>query len=225
MHPIILRRNAARGQPWRPAAGFTTVELLVAVTILALLLGVGVPAMSAWTQATKANAVAEFYAEGFRQARAEALRHNSNSRIMLTENANGRLNWQIDICYPVAAPCTEISTNWSTTTTNATGDPEGANGFKSILRRADGLAGTSLLTHTIAPLGNTDSYYTPLGWIDPTIDGRVEAMVFTPVVANAFPSSAVVITLAGVATKCDPTMSATHDARKCPLTPAMVPAL
>ncbi|MEO7493584.1 MAG: GspH/FimT family pseudopilin [Massilia sp.] len=212
MHPMI----DGAGHRAHRAAGFTLVELMVTVGIFGFLLAFGVPAMSRWSQATKAVATSEFYAEGFRLARAQALRHNSDSRIRLTENANGRLDWQVDICF--ATPemaCTDAGASWSTVDAIAGGDPEGANGYKSVLRRADGLPGSGQLTHTIAPLGASDVYYTPLGWVNPAFAGRLQRITLSPATAGAFPNSAVAVTLAGMAIKCAPD-APDHDSRKCP---------
>lgn len=200
----------------RRAAGFTMVELIITLGIFALLLAFGVPTMARWSQSTKAVATSEFYAEGFRLARAEALRHNSDSRIRLTENQNGRLDWQVDICFATPeTACTAADAVWSSVDTIAAGDPEGANGYKSVLRRADGLPGTGILTHTIAPLGASDVYYTPLGWVNPAFAGRLQQITFSPTTGDAFPSSAVAVTLAGMTIKCIPGV-ADHDSRKCP---------
>jgi type IV fimbrial biogenesis protein FimT len=205
--------------PRAAAAGFTLVELLVALTILSLLLVVGVPRMSDWLLINKATGATEFYAEGFQLARAEAVKHNSASRILLTANAaNGQFDWQVDICFPtVSVPCDAASGAWSTTAANATGDPEGAAGFKSVFRSAAGLPASSVLAQSLSPLDATGIYYTPLGWVDTAFSTRLTRITLAPASgrAGAFPTSAVVVTLAGVASKCNPNAVA-HDSRGCP---------
>lgn len=203
--------------PPRRVGGFTLLEALIAMAIMGILLAVGVPNMRNWLQATRATAGAEFYADGFKMARAEALKHNSASRIQLSENSlNGQMNWQVDLCFPTATlPCGEESGDWSSTAAAAAGDPEGASGFKSVLRVADALPKTNVLAPTLTPLGATAVYFTSLGWVDTVFSPRLRRIDLAPVSAGAFPSSAVVITLAGLTAKCDPTVAAS-DSRACP---------
>jgi type IV fimbrial biogenesis protein FimT len=203
----------------RRAAGFTLTEALVALAVMALLLGLGIPRMSDWVLASKAAGAAEFYAEGFTLARQQAVTHNSASRIVMTENpANGQMDWQVDICFPTAsAPCNDKGGVWSSTASVADGDPEGAAGFKSVFRGADALPASSVLAQTLSPSGATTAYFTPLGWVDTAASPRLARIGLAPASgrSGAFPASAVVLTLAGLATKCDPNAVA-HDARGCP---------
>jgi type IV fimbrial biogenesis protein FimT len=212
MHPVTIPTGKA-------AAGFTLLEAMIALAVFGILLAVGIPSMSSWVQANRAAGAAEFYAEGFKLARAEAIRHNSASRILLTENSrNGQLDWQVDICFPTASVlCSAESGVWSSTTAAAPGDPDPGAGFKSVFRPADGLPPTTVLAQTLSPAGATDIYFTSLGWVDTNFSPRLTRIQMAPAAgrAGAFPTSAVVVTLAGLATKCDPNVAA-HDSRRCP---------
>lgn len=212
MHPMSLAVS-------RRAAGFTLIEALVAMAILAVLLGLGMPRMSNWLAAAKAAAASQFYAEGFALARAQALSHNSASRLVLATNpASGQPDWRVDICFPTASvPCSDASGDWSSTTAAAGGDPRGADGFVSVLRRADALPGTDVLSVQPAPAGAAAVYFTALGWIDTGVSPRLARIDLAPAAgrSGAFPAAAVVLTLAGLASKCDPNAAA-HDARGCP---------
>jgi type IV fimbrial biogenesis protein FimT len=203
----------------RAAAGFTLIEALVALAILGGLLALGMPRMSEWVQANKAASAAQFYAEGFTLARAQALGHNSVSRLVLTENAsNGQMDWQVDICFETASVlCNAESGSWSTTAAPADDDPEGAAGFKSVLRRADSLPDTTVLANTLSPSGATDVSFTSLGWVDTRFSPGLTRIGLAPAAGHdgAFPASAVVLTLAGIASKCDPN-AAGQDSRRCP---------
>ena len=214
MHPIGHIAGARRQR------GFTMLEAMVAVAVLGILVAVGVPRMNEWVLASKAGAASEFYAEGIRLARAQAIGHNSASRITLDENAvNGQMDWTVDICFPTAAlPCSDTSGVWSTTTTIATGDPEGTtNGFKSVQRLAATMPQQTDLVQTFFPLGTTDIYFNSLGWVDTNVPNRLQRITLTPSLARtgAFATSALVISLAGMVSKCDPTVAA-HDSRGCP---------
>jgi type IV fimbrial biogenesis protein FimT len=68
----------------RPPAGFTMVELLIAMSILAIVVGLGVPAMGTYLHNAKlASVTASFYA-GVQAARTEAIRRNIQSQFVLT---------------------------------------------------------------------------------------------------------------------------------------------
>ena len=218
MHQV----SARQGRKANVAAGFTLIEALVALAILSTLVAIGIPQMNEWVQANRAAAATQFYAEGFTLARAHAVTHNSASRLVLTENpANGQMDWQVDICFPtVSVPCNAESGAWSTTTTAAARPGESstqATGSKSVLRRAVSLPGTSMLAQTLSPSGATDVYFTSLGWVDTNFTPRLTRIGLAPAAGHegAFPASAVVLTLAGIASKCDPNAAA-RDSRRCP---------
>lgn len=199
--------------------GFTLLEMMVALVILGIVLAVGVPRMSAWVTASQAKAASQFYAEGFALARAQALTHNSASRLVLTDNAaNGKLNWQVDICFPrPETACSNSSGAWSTTTAAAARDPEGTAGFKSVLRSADSIPGNGVLTLAVTPTAARSVYFTPVGWVDTNVATRVARIDMTPAAGRAadFPAARVVLTLAGIAIKCDPA-AADGNPRRCP---------
>jgi type IV fimbrial biogenesis protein FimT len=69
----------------RRHAGFTIIELLIGIAILAIVLGLGAPAMGTYLQNSKlAAATASFYA-GVQAARTEAIRRNMQSQFVLTD--------------------------------------------------------------------------------------------------------------------------------------------
>lgn len=199
--------------------GFTLLEAMIALAIMGVVLAMGMPRMSAWIFAGKVAAAGQFYAEGFALARNQALTRNGASRLVFTANkGNGQLDWQVDVCYPSANdPCNEISTNWSTADAVATRDPQGANGFKSIVRSAGTLPPAAELTQTIRPGDARAVYFTPLGWVDPAIGPRVERIDLTPAgkQAGAAPVTAVALTMAGNAIRCKPLVAAS-DPQRCP---------
>lgn len=215
MHPITQRTRARRRAR---AAGFSLIEAVVGVAVLAILVAVGMPPMRAWVLSSKAGAASEFYAEGVRLARAQAIGHNSAARFLLLDNANGQMNWQVDICFASSGvPCTDSSGGWSSQTAIATGDPEGATGYKSVYRSAVNLPPQSDMTLTVLPAGTNDIYFTSLGWVDTAIADRLQRITLAPSLARngAFASGALAITLAGMVVKCDPNVLA-HDSRGCP---------
>lgn len=203
----------------RTQYGFTLVEMMVTLTMLAVLMALGIPSMSGWIMSNKAASANEFYMEGFRAARQQAIGHNTPSRIVLSNNeTTGQKDWQVDICFPVAgAPCTAVSSNWSTTTTAAPNDPDTGAKYTSLTRSADILPSTSVIAPTMVPANAYAIYYTALGWVDTSFANRLTRFQLDPLPAYAaqLPTTAIAITLAGMPIRCNVGLAAT-DSRGCP---------
>lgn len=203
----------------RRQAGFTLIELLVTITIFGILLAVGIPNASHWLLANRARGAAEFYAEGFAMARREAVSHNTVSRIVLSANPNtGQMDWQVDLCFSGSdTQCLTDQDGWSTTSAAASNDPKGSSGFRSVFRSADSLPTSEVLTPSTLPTGASQVLYTALGWVNTNYDQRLTQLRLDPAAKFAadVPPVALSITLAGMATKCDPTKTSS-DSRACP---------
>jgi len=199
-------------------AGFTFVEIAAVLAVLGILLAVGVPSMSSWMLARKADDAAGFYKDGFMLARSQAVAHNSASRMVLIDNANGQMDWRVDICFPTpAVPCSDTSGSWSTTAAVAGDDPDQTGGFRSVLRSAGTLPNSRALVSTIEPVGAEEVYFTPLGWVDSRVSPRVQAIAVAPARSRtgAFAPMKVALTLGGIAGICDPGAAA-HSPKGCP---------
>lgn len=210
------------GRLARRQAGFTALEAVVAVTILGILMAVGIPRMSGWLAATKAAGAGQFYVEGFALARAQALAHNSQSRLVFIDTPGGQPGWQVDICLRIPGnACDDASNDWSTPSAGPGGDAAELGtsaGFRSIRRSSVTLPPASLLAVTLGPDDDGEAvYFTPTGWVDGAISPRVTELDLEPAEGkeNEFRSSRVVLTLAGIATACDPAVGA-GDSRRCP---------
>lgn len=97
--------------------GFTLVELLVGITILAVLLGIGMPSFATYLQSAKLASAAQSYLTGIQMARGEAIRRNTPVEFVLTDTpidtadvanaavpgANGK-NWLVRVFDPAALP-------------------------------------------------------------------------------------------------------------------------
>jgi type IV fimbrial biogenesis protein FimT len=70
----------------RKLRGFTLIELLIALAIMALLLGLGLPAFTAWLANSKVRNAAETLQTGLSLARSEAMRRNQTVEFMLTND-------------------------------------------------------------------------------------------------------------------------------------------
>jgi type IV fimbrial biogenesis protein FimT len=72
----------------RRISGFTLLEMVIAVTIFALLVALTVPTMKVWVANTKVRAVADSLQNGIRLAQTESLRRSRQMVFALTNNAN-----------------------------------------------------------------------------------------------------------------------------------------
>ena len=68
----------------RTARGFTLIELMVAIVLLAILIKLSLPSFVAWISNTKVRSVAESLQTGIRLAQAEAVRQNRSVILAFT---------------------------------------------------------------------------------------------------------------------------------------------
>ncbi len=207
-------------RPVRPAgsAGFTFIEMALVLVISGIVLAIGVPSMSNWILARKAVDAAGFYKDGLAMARSQALSHNSASRLVLVDNANGQMDWRVDICFPTdSEPCTDSTGSWSSPTAAASGDPESPGGFRSLQRSASNLPPSNAMVSSVLAEGADEVYFTPLGWVDGRMSPRISRIQLAPSArrSGAFRPVAVALTLAGIATICNPD-PADFSPKKCP---------
>lgn len=92
--------------------GLTLIELMIGLSILAILGLLALPSYRAWIQSTQIHTAAESIQNGLQLARAEAVRRNANVQFLLTEtdpvvanvssalpSVNGR-NWMVRVHQP-----------------------------------------------------------------------------------------------------------------------------
>jgi type IV fimbrial biogenesis protein FimT len=90
--------------------GFTLIELIVTVAIVAILLGLAAPNFSIWTQNQQIRGAAESVRNGLQLARATSMNANVPVRFYFHDAATARPGWTV--CY------------WDLATDNCINDPE-----------------------------------------------------------------------------------------------------
>lgn len=187
--------------------GFTLVELITVVAIIAILAAVGLPAFGTWLAGARANALPEFYIEGLRQARESAIKYNMASRLVLSGNAtNNQFDWRIDWCLPTSpTDCTDQAGTWSEVG-NAADAPQ-----PSVFRSAEGQPKATLIATSTD--GQSEIYFNALGWLNTNV-ANLRWMRFTSSDTN-IPTTQVSINLSGIAERCNPNVDAS-DSRACP---------
>lgn len=66
-------------------AGFSLIELLIAVVVFGVLTAIAAPTFSTWTQNSRIRTTTQSIENGLQQARAEAIRRNMQVRFQLTD--------------------------------------------------------------------------------------------------------------------------------------------
>ena len=67
----------------KSCAGFTLIELMVAITVLAIMLFIALPNFAVWMQNTQIRTAGEAVLNGMQLARAEAIRRNVNVELRM----------------------------------------------------------------------------------------------------------------------------------------------
>ena len=180
------------------ARGFTLIEAVIVIAILGFLAALGMPQMAAWLQGANVKSAAEFYTEGLRLARVEAVRRNAASRFRInTPDANG---WSVDWCQPTTTiPCNSGSGAWNNV------NAQSGSAFGNV-------------TLTVCPGGAADVIYTAVGWVNMLGAAPVSALRIDPPNVTAVKSAQVEINLSGIVSNCDPSIANVADSRHCQVT-------
>ena len=102
---------------WARVRGFTLVEVLVGLAVVALLALIGFPAMGTFLQNSKLSNAAASYYSGIQLARAEAIRRNVETQFVLTNTAITTAN------LPNALAPSVNGANWVVRAGNGPGSP------------------------------------------------------------------------------------------------------
>ncbi len=152
---LILRHNQS---------GFTLVELLIGIVIVAILVSAGAPSFMIWIQNSQIRTAAESISSGLQLARAEAVRRNANIQFALTGTANVDSTWTVGCATPVAdlnldgvADCPAViqSRAGSEGTANAMVSANNADVTFNGLGRASNATNNALTINITNPTGGT----------------------------------------------------------------------
>jgi len=95
-------------------AGMTLIELMIGIVVLGILLALGVPTFSRWTQSSQIRNAAEAIHNGLMLARAEAVRRNTTVRFQLVTTTTS------------ACALSDIGANWVVSLDSPAGDCDAA---------------------------------------------------------------------------------------------------
>lgn len=200
---MLMARNM------KPINGFTLVEMMIAVAILAILLGLAAPGFQTLIQNTSIRATAESIQAGLQLARAEALRRNARVSFWLVTGIDAA-------CVRSAA-----GTSWVV----SVDDPAGAcqAGASVIVAPrivqtrlgSDGSSGVSLAATTgaAAPVASSCITFNGLGTVESVCPGGSAPIGRISIVSASSPDTTrdlqIRVAAGGSIRMCDPEVSST----------------
>ena len=194
--------------------GFTLLELMIAIAILAIFLGIGIPAISDWIQNRQVNVLAESIANGLRFAQSEAVQRNVQiDMVLVTSDATAPADPSTATLAAGGLTLADTSPNWLV---RVTGDATPA-GFLQGKMAQDGsenarFAGPAGVR--FSPLGRVIASIAADGTTAPPA-GNLIFQVVNPLVQSGLGTLRnVSVSTGGAVRICDPRAVA-PDARAC----------
>jgi type IV fimbrial biogenesis protein FimT len=180
----------------RRAGGFTLVELMIALVVVAVVLALGLPGIMEWMQNSQIRTAAEGVQNGLQAARTEAVRRNSAVEFVLT------------------SPTATGGTGWTIRNVNDA----------AVIQSAPDGVGSRNVVLTPAPPGATTVTFNGFGRIpSPPVVTNADGSAFLTSIdldnavlsASSSRNLRIVISAGGEVRMCDPNVSDTLDPRRC----------
>ncbi len=183
------------------ATGFTLIEVMIAVTIIAILAAIAMPNYTAWVANTKVRTATESINAGLQKARVEAIRRNVRVQFQLT--TAGTSAWRVSCV--VATECADLTAG-------------------VVEERGNGDGSTAQITVAATPASATTIVFNNLGQVLNTT--TTPAAATAPFTQLEFTNSTlstsdkrdlrVTIGAGGISRTCDPYSGlSTSDPRRC----------
>jgi type IV fimbrial biogenesis protein FimT len=196
----VLNTSAARG--------FSLIELMVTLAVMAILALLVSPSMARYTENAKVHATAELFYASVQQARTEAIRRNASVELVLTSQAPTAANVETT---GLAAG----GPNWMVRQAPATSS--GTHVFIEGKAGAEGGGRAGGGTSVVIAASTSSLEFTTLGALDATAAATVNfsSQGGTCAPAGETRCLRVVVSTGGQARLCDPAVTAANDTRKC----------
>lgn len=186
---MLVSSGISRYSLNRRIGGFTLVELVISISILAVLAALATPSYRVWMENTRIRTAAESIQAGLQKARVEALRRN----LPVQFNLGADSAWTIG-CVTATATCPAV-----------------------IERRVASDGSSSSITATTAPPASTALIFTNLGLVSAVPVPFTQVDVDSSSLSSSeHRPLRIVIGVGGAGRMCDPyTGLATTDPRRC----------
>lgn len=179
----------------RKLAGFTLIEMMIVVAIIAIIFSIAMPSYRVWIENTKIRTAAESIQNGMQKARTEALQRNAQVRFTLLTGAK----WRVGCVTAVAD-----------------NDGDGKADCPAMIDQRTSTNSTTLTT-TILPGGATVLTFNGLGnRVTASITPEINSIAIDNTSINAADSRNLNVTIGvgGNVKMCDPNLTNT-DPRGC----------
>jgi type IV fimbrial biogenesis protein FimT len=188
----------------RAQHGFSLIEMMISITVLAILIALGIPSYQQWMLNTKIKGASESIQNGLRFARNEAAQRGTNVRFELNSASNGA-NWTVCVLPAGATTCSAAVT---ANPLNSLQSFTGADGSNGVLL---GVSTTST-TYTPGITGGVPAGITFSALGRPSTILRVDAYS----AQAGFRRLVTTISAGGMIRVCDPQFSQAANPQGCP---------
>lgn len=173
----------------RRGRGFSLIEMMIAIVILAIVTSLALPSYRAWIQNTRTRTAAESIQNGLQVARAEAVKRNASVQFAMGVNSA----WTVG-CVTVTADCPAV-----------------------IQSRAASEGSSADINVVVTPAGNTAVVFNSFGTVSAAPAPFTQIDVSSAVLSVADSRNLrVTLGMGGNARMCDPATSlSASDPRKC----------
>lgn len=199
----------------KPRAGFTLIELMISVAILAILLGLAAPEFQTFIQNTKIRTTADSMQAGLQLARSEALRRNARVSLWLVSD--------------VTASCarSDSGTSWVVSVDNPAGACNAASSDTVVPRLiqsrsgGDGSTGVSVAASngSATPAASNCITFNGFGTVETACTGGGIPIGRIVITSTNAPSTTrrleMRVTSGGAVRMCDPTVTSDSDPSYC----------
>lgn len=197
--------------PKQDLAGFTLIELIITITILALLITFGIPTYMEMVRNTQIRNAAESMHAGIQLARIEALRRNTDTTFWLVSLADMKI--MNNTC-----ALSSVSSSWVVSVDDPTGQcgsaPSNITAPRIVQTHAAG-DGNLNVALTVQPAGSDRVTFNGLGQVVATGTPLTQIDIASSQNAANFRSLRIIISANGSTRVCDPAITAADDPRRC----------
>lgn len=197
--------------PKQDLAGFTLIELIITIAILALLMAFGIPTYMDMVRNTQIRNAAESMHAGIQLARIEALRRNTNTSFWLVSLADLRI--MNNTC-----ALSSVSSSWVVSSDDPTSQcgssPSNITAPRIVQTHAAG-DGNLNVAVTVQPGGSNQVTFNGLGQVVATGAPLTRIDIASSQNAANFRSLRIIISASGSTRVCDPAITAVDDPRRC----------
>lgn len=210
---VAVRDTPSQGSVFAQR-GFNLLELMITVAIIAVFLGIGIPAIGDWIQNRQVNVLAESIASGMRLAQIEAVQRNVPiDMVFTTSDVTSPANPATVTLTAGGLAKTDPTPNWMVRVSGATtsaGFIQGKMGTDgSENARFSGPAGVSF-----SPLGRLTASIAANGATTAPAGNLVFRVVNPSVQSNLANKRCVYVSIGGAVRVCDP-RAVSPDSRAC----------